>query len=144
LAPAGYIVLHAYGAANEPYEIWKDGKRTSSEYLKLKEKRCEVLWRAIESIVPDARNRTVLQLVGSPLTHERFLRRPQGSYGAATEDYLNDGGTAYEGLLLAGDGVFPGIGVPSVALSGAAAANSFASPVKQWRVLDELKRKRRL
>jgi phytoene dehydrogenase-like protein len=142
LAPDGYIVVHAYGAGNEPYEVWKDIKRGSPEYNKLKESRSEVLWRAVESIIPDVRERVVLDMVGSPITHERFLRRPMGTYGAATEDYLKDGSTPFETLVLAGDSVFPGIGVPAVALSGASAANAMVSPFKQWNVLDELKRRK--
>jgi phytoene dehydrogenase-like protein len=137
LAPPGYIVIHAYGAGNEPYEIWKDLDNT--QYQALKEERATVLWRAIESVIPDAKQRTVVSLIGSPKTHERFLRRPNGTYGSATEDYLKDGSTLIKGLMLAGDGVFPGIGIPAVALSGASAANSVVSPWKQWKCLDRLK-----
>jgi len=162
LAPEGYIVVHAYGAANEPYDIWKSKSKDettsattslheetdtddsgdshqSSTYNALKDARGKVLWRAIESIIPDARERTVLALLGSPLTHERYLRRPYGSYGAAFEDCLKDGSTPIPNLMLAGDGVFPGIGIPAVALSGASAANGMVNVIEQWRCLDELK-----
>jgi phytoene dehydrogenase-like protein len=163
LAPEGYIVVHAYGAGNEPYDIWKSksndettstttssgGEETdtddsgdryqSSTYNALKDARGEALWRAIESIIPDARERTVLALLGSPLTHERYLRRPYGSYGAAFEDCLKDGSTPIPNLMLAGDGVFPGIGIPAVALSGASAANGMVKVIEQWRCLDDLK-----
>ena len=139
LAPKGYIVMHAYGAGNEPYDIWKDLKPNSSEYKQLKEERAEVLWRAVESIIPDVRERVVYDLIGSPTTHERFLRRPQGTYGAASEDSLKDGSTPWKHLVLAGDSIFPGIGVPAVALSGASAANTLVSPYKQWRTMDKLK-----
>ena len=175
LAPDGYIVVHAYGAGNEPYGIWENLERNSKEYKDLKEQRAGVLWKAIEAIIPDARKRAVTSMIGSPLTHERFLRRPRGTYGSATEDYLKDGRTPihclvlcgkkivspivmqfilaisnimlticmliYADLYIKGDGVFPGIGVPAVALSGASAANSMVSPFKQWRCLDELKSK---
>jgi phytoene dehydrogenase-like protein len=137
LAPPGYIVLHSYGAGNEPYDIWKD--LDDKQYQALKEERATVLWRAIESVIPDAKQRAVVSLIGSPKTHERFLRRPNGTYGSATEDYLKDGSTPIKGLTLAGDGVFPGIGIPAVALSGASAANSLVSPWKQWKCLDRLK-----
>jgi len=162
LAPEGYIVVHAYGAANEPYDIWKSKSKDettsattslheetdtddsgdshqSSTYNALKDARGKVLWRAIESIIPDARERTVLALLGSPLTHERYLRRPYGSYGAAFEDCLKDGSTPIPNMMLAGDGVFPGIGIPAVALSGASAANGMVNVIEQWRCLDELK-----
>jgi phytoene dehydrogenase-like protein len=162
LAPEGYIVLHAYGAGNEPYDIWKassndmivgssidstdktmnseEGRRyQSSTYEALKDERAIPLWRAIESIIPDARDRVVLALLGSPLTHERFLRRPFGTYGAAFEDCLKDGSTPIPNLILAGDGVFPGIGIPAVALSGSSAANGMVAVIDQWLCMDELK-----
>jgi len=141
LAPEGYIVVHAYGAGNEPYDIWANLTRTSKDYKELKEKRASILWKAVESIIPDARERVVADLVGSPITHERFLRRPKGTYGAATEDYLKDGSTPIEGLVLCGDGIFPGIGVPAVAYSGASAANAMVDPFKHWKCLDYLKSK---
>jgi phytoene dehydrogenase-like protein len=108
LAPPGYAVLHAYGAGNEPFGVWDGMNRTSSEYQALKEERSQVLWRALESVIPDIRDRVVLDLTGSPITHERFLRRPRGTYGAATEDYLRDGSTPISNFVLAGDSVFPG------------------------------------
>ena len=141
LAPDGYMVLHAYGAGNEPYDVWKKfaNDRNSPEYKQLKEERSEVLWRAIESVIPDVKDRIVLDLVGSPLTHERFLRRPMGTYGSATEDYLKDGSTPIPNFVLAGDQIFPGIGIPAVAISGASAANAMVNPLKQWTTLDSLK-----
>ena len=168
LAPEGYVIVHAYGAGNEPYDIWKsksnddddtttltstslDGedeetkswessdRYQSSTYNALKDARGGALWRAIESIIPDARERTVLAMLGSPLTHERYLRRPNGSYGAAFEDCLKDGSTPIPNLMLAGDGVFPGIGIPAVALSGASAANGMVKVIEQWQCLDDLK-----
>lgn len=111
LAPPGTIIIHAYGAGNEAYQYWKGLDRRSEEYKQLKEERSQVLWRAVESIIPDVRSRVLLDLTGSPLTHERFLRRPAGTYGSATEDYLKDGSTPIQRLVLAGDGIFPGIGV---------------------------------
>lgn len=144
LAPDGYILVHAYGAGNEPYERWESLDRQSAEYQRLKEERAVPLWRAVESIIPDVRERTVLQLIGSPLTHERFLRRPRGTYGSATEDYLKDGSTPYRSLVLANDGVFPGIGVPSVAIAGASAANSLVGVFEHWQTLGELEKKGKL
>lgn len=143
LAPEGYIVLHAYGAGNEPYDMWKassdDVMKQSSTYEALKDERAVPLWRAIESIIPDAKDRVVLALLGSPLTHEHFLRRPFGTYGAAFEDCLKDGSTPIPNLILAGDGVFPGIGIPAVALSGSSAANGMVAVLDQWLCMDELK-----
>ena len=144
LAPEGYMILHAYGAGNEPYAIWEGLDRRSKEYKQLKETRAEALWRALESVIPDVRKRTVEQLIGSPLTHERFLRRPRGTYGSATEDYLKDGSTPIPNLVLAGDGVFPGIGMPAVAINGASAANSLVGVFEHWQCLDKLKGAKKL
>lgn len=150
LAPEGYIVLHAYGAGNEPFDIWTnftetsgdhDTRYQSSRYEALKNVRAAPLWRAVESIIPDAKERTVLAMLGSPLTHERFLQRPKGSYGAAFEDCAKDGSTPIANLLLCGDGVFPGIGIPAVALSGASAANGMVNIVEQWMCMNDLKSK---
>ena len=106
LAPDGFVVVHAYGAGNEPFDLWDQKeagftreKYQSATYEALKEKRARPLWRAIESIIPDARERTVLALLGSPLTHQRYLRRPLGSYGAAFEDCLKDGSTPIPNLV---------------------------------------------
>jgi len=131
--------LFLLGAGNENYGVWEGMDRRSEEYKQLKEDRAQVLWKAIESIIPDARERTVTSMIGSPLTHEFFLRRPMGTYGSSTEDYLKDGSTPIQRLVLCGDGVFPGIGIPAVALSGASAANAMISPVRQWICLDDLK-----
>ena len=142
LAPEGTIIVHAYGAGNEPYELWDGLSRKDQAYQDLKQERSQVLWRAIESVIPDARDRVLLDMVGSPLTHERFLRRPRGTYGAATEDYLKDGTTPFPNLFLAGDSIFPGIGVPSVCISGASAANGLMNVFEQWKCLDTLKKDR--
>ena len=144
LAPEGYIVIHAYGAGNEPYEIWDQLRRNTPEYNKLKEERAQPLWRAVECIIPDVRSRVVVQMVGTPLTHERFLRRPRGTYGSVTEDYLRDGSTPYKNLLLASDSIFPGIGVPAVAIVGASAANSMVGVFEHLATLKRLENEGKL
>ncbi len=46
-------------------------------------KRAEPLWKALERVIPDIRKRAEVTLIGSPLTHEFWLRRNKGTYGAA-------------------------------------------------------------
>lgn len=58
LAPPGKHVLHAYTPATEPYELWEGLDRKSAEYKALKEERSQVLWKAVERVVPDIRKRT--------------------------------------------------------------------------------------
>ena len=48
---------------------------TAQEYEELKAQRCECLYRGIEEFIPDIRERVTQSLIGSPLTHARFLQR---------------------------------------------------------------------
>lgn len=137
VAPSGKETIHVYTPGNEPYEPWQGLSRQSDQYQRLKTQRSEVMWKALERIIPDVRNRTEVSLVGTPLTHERFLRRYRGSYGpaiAAGKALFPSPLTPVEGLLCCGDSTFPGIGLPAVAASGFITANTLV-PVKQHRQL---------
>jgi phytoene dehydrogenase-like protein len=148
LAPQGCHVIHAYTPATEPWALWEHLQPGSETYDALKRERSEVLWRAVEKAVPGVRARVRVQMVGTPKTHARFLRRSQGSYGGT--GWLNPeaggaGGTPavptpetpLPGLLCVGDSRFPGPGVPAVAASGMAAAHSLVPFWQQCALLDE-------
>lgn len=145
LAPEGMHALHAYTPATEPYDLWKGLARNSPEYAKLKEERSQVLWKAIERTIPDIRKRVDVVQVGTPLTHERFLRRHRGTYGPALvagTDIFPTCHTPIKNLKLCGDSVFPGIGMPAVAASGMVAANTglgLETLGKHNTMLDQLK-----
>ncbi|KAK9810598.1 hypothetical protein WJX73_003386 [Symbiochloris irregularis] len=141
LAPPGKHTLHAYLPATEPYELWQGLQRGSAEYEELKAQRGEVLWKAVERIIPDIRERCEVSMIGTPLTHQHFLRRHQGTYGpgiVAGKGTFPAPITPIPGLLCCGDSTFPGIGVPAVAASGAVAANTLASPWAHWKLLDAI------
>jgi all-trans-retinol 13,14-reductase len=125
LAPQGHHVVHAYTL--EPYEDWgKDG-----DYKTKKREKVQPLYRALEKVIPDVRDRVTLELIGTPLTHSRFLRRYQGTYGAAIsaqEGMFPSCHTPIAGLYRVGDSTLPGIGVPAVAASGILCANTLVSP----------------
>ncbi len=142
LAPEGHHVIHAYTAGNEPYDVWEGLDHRSEEYKELKKERSQVLWEALEVVIPDIRRRTKLALVGTPLTHERYLRRHRGTYGAA---YRADRGQSFpgprtplRGFLTCGDSNMAGVGVPAVAISGWIAANTVASVREHWKLLKEV------
>ncbi|RAM50467.1 MAG: carotene isomerase [Hapalosiphonaceae cyanobacterium JJU2] len=133
LAPSGKHVIHVYTPGNEPYALWQGMDRNSQQYQQQKQARSQVMWQALERIIPDVRSRCDLTLVGTPLTHERFLRRHRGSYGpaiAAGKGLFPGSTTPLKGLLCCGDSTFPGIGLPAVAASGMITANTLA-PVNQ-------------
>ena len=141
LAPQGKHTIHVYTPANEPYVVWRGLDRRSEDYAQLKQERAQVMWRALERIVPDVRSRVEVEMVGTPLTHARFLRRHQGTYGPA----LRAGQALFpgpkmplKGLYCCGDSTFPGIGLPAVAASGAIAANSIAPVSKHLELINEI------
>ncbi|XRB12196.1 hypothetical protein RI054_04g20320 [Pseudoscourfieldia marina] len=141
LAPEGKHLAHIYTAGNEPYSIWEGLDRRSDEYRQLKEQRSEVLWRALEKVVPDIRSRVDLSLVGTPLTHERFNRRSRGSYGpaiSAAESSFPGPDTPIVGLYCCGDSTQPGIGLPAVAASGMIAANTIAPLDRHMKLLERI------
>ncbi|MEM8722276.1 MAG: NAD(P)/FAD-dependent oxidoreductase [Cyanobacteria bacterium P01_G01_bin.39] len=138
LAPAGKHNIHVYTPGNEPYQLWAGMDRRSAAYKQQKEERAEVMWQALERVIPDIKDRTELSLVGTPLTHQRYLRRHHGTYGAAHQagKALFPGSTTpLSGLLCCGDSTFPGIGIPAVAASGAIAANTIAPLQKHLEIL---------
>ena len=141
LAPPGHQVLHGYTPANEPWQLWQDLERGTPAYEQLRIERCGLFHDVFEQLVPDWRERAVLELQGTPLTHRDFLHVHQGSYGPAwpaNRGAFPGGGTPIEGLVLCGAGVFPGIGVPPVAVSGAMAAHRFVPAAAQRQLLEEL------
>ena len=96
------------------------------------------MWQALARVIPDIRDRTELTLVGTPLTHKRYLRRHHGTYGPAHragEELFPGSTTPLAGLLCCGDSTFPGIGIPAVAASGAIAANTIAPLSKHLEIL---------
>ncbi len=125
LAPPGYHGIHAY--TMEPYHPWQ----SDPTYKARKRSRAQPLFRALERIIPDVRSRIVLELIGTPLTHAKFLRRDQGTYGpaiAAGKGTFPSIHTPISGLYRVGDSTLPGIGVPAVAASGILCANTLVEP----------------
>ncbi|XP_064934490.1 prolycopene isomerase, chloroplastic-like [Musa acuminata AAA Group] len=143
LAPPGKHVLHAYTPGTEPYSLWEGLDRRSMEYRKLKEERSEVMWRAVERALGPgfSREKCDVKLVGTPLTHQRFLRRNRGTYGPAIkagEATFPGHSTPIPQLFCCGDSTFPGIGVPAVAASGAIVANTLVSVSQHSQLLDAI------
>ncbi|KAJ0099336.1 hypothetical protein Patl1_19848 [Pistacia atlantica] len=143
LAPPGKHVLHAYTPGTEPFELWQGLDRRSPEYKKLKVERSEVMWKAVERALGPgfSRDKCDVKMVGTPLTHQRFLRRNRGTYGPAIQagkDTFPGHSTPIPQLYTCGDSTFPGIGVPAVAASGAIVANSLVSVSQHSELLDAI------
>lgn len=139
-APEGYHTLHAYTPATEPWSDWEGLDRSSDEYKRKKKEAADFLYDAIERQVPDIRDRVIFEKVGTPLTHSRFLRKPRGAYGwrVLAGDNLPGHTTPLPGLHVCGDSTYPGIGVPSAAMSGHICANNILSVTEHWGLLDRV------
>ena len=136
LAPENHHVVHAYTL--EPYTGWEKNQG----YEEKKKQKAQTLYRAIEKVIPDIRERVVLELIGTPLTHAAYLRRYQGTYGpaiAAGKGMFPNQNTPIKGLYRVGDSTMPGIGVPAVAASGILCANSLVNPNQVMELVDLLK-----
>ncbi|BBN17915.1 hypothetical protein MPTK1_7g17990 [Marchantia polymorpha subsp. ruderalis] len=143
LAPPGKHCLHAYTPGTEPYDLWKGLDRNSQAYKDLKKERSEVLWKAVERALGPgfSRDKCEVKLEGTPLTHERFLRRAQGTYGPAIragQSTFPGHSTPIKGLYCCGDSTFPGIGIPAVAASGLVAANTLTPVWEHIKLLETL------
>jgi carotene isomerase len=141
LAPPGKHIIHVYTPGNEPYQFWQGMKRNSEDYQQQKKIRAEIMWQGLERIIPDIRQRCEVELVGTPLTHSRFLRRHHGSYGPAIQAgkaFFPGANTPLPGFYCCGDSTFPGIGLPAVAASGAIAANTIAPIEKHLEMIEKL------
>ncbi|PSB25319.1 phytoene desaturase family protein [Stenomitos frigidus] len=140
LAPPGHHVIHAYTL--ESHAGWQ----RDSNYAERKQERAEPLFRALEKVIPDLRSRIVLELIGTPLTHARYLRRHLGTYGpaiAAGQGMFPSTQTPIANLYRVGDSTTPGIGVPAVAASGILCANSLVKPQQTEALLKQLELVRR-
>jgi len=143
-APVGKHTVHIYGAANEPYEKWRAVKRGSEAYAAMKKDAADDLYRALERVIPDIRQRVEVEMVATPLTQARFVKRHEGTYGPGVDmTRVNLYGaalppgpkTGIEGLYAVGDSTYPGIGVPAAAGSGFFTANSIVSVWKNLGML---------
>lgn len=136
LAPAGHHVVHTYTL--EPFAGWE----RNDEYEKQKREKAQSLYRALERIIPDVRERVELELIGTPLTHAHYLRRYQGTYGpaiAAGKGMFPGPHTPIKGLYRVGDSTLPGIGVPAAAASGILCANTLVNVSQMVELLGDRK-----
>jgi phytoene dehydrogenase-like protein len=126
------VFISHLGSNNVDYKTYVNEKQKSSEFL------YRSVGRALGISRDELSARTDVALIGTPLTHRRYLSRADGTYGAPFKDMIAGPRTELPGLYLCGDSVFPGIGVPAVAVSGASAANTMVSVTQHlWALLND-------
>ena len=139
LAPPGKHIVHAFVTGE--VDQWKQYERGSSAYQNAKEEVAAGIIARTERILPGLSKAVELKVLATPLTHQRYLNRFQGSYGPLLKPGQNilqkpQNRTPINNLFAAGDSTFPGQGVIAVTYSGVSCASYIA---RQFgKPLDEL------
>ena len=139
LAPPGKHIVHAFVTGE--VEQWQQYERGSSAYKSAKEEVAAGIISRTERILPGLSNAVEVKVLATPLTHQRYLNRFQGSYGPLLKPGQNillkpQNTTPVKNLFAAGDSTFPGQGVIAVTYSGVSCASYIAR--RFGRPLDEL------
>lgn len=129
LAPPGKHTLHLFVTA-ESWE-WERFEPKSQEYRQAKEAFARALITRTEKLIPGLSEAVELMVTATPQTHERYLGRLDGSYGAMLHPGQNvlfkpQNRTPVRNLYLTGDSTFPGQGVIAVTYSGVSCASYIA------------------
>jgi len=129
LAPAGKHIVHAFVTGE--VEQWRQHERASSAYHAAKDDVAAAIISRTERILPGLSQAVELKILATPLTHERYLNRRDGSYGPLLKAGQNilqkpQNTTPVKNLFAAGDSTFPGQGVIAVTYSGVSCASYIA------------------
>ncbi len=128
LAPTGKSSVTILTSAN--YHDFPE--RGTPEYLKMKRELAEKLIQKAEKVIPNLRERIVVQDAATPKTFERYTSMPEGAIYAFDQSidtkrpYFK---TPIKGLYLASASTFPGGGIEAVVISGIICAND----IHGWR-----------
>jgi prolycopene isomerase len=129
LAPSGHHIVHAF----TPSWMQEWQGLSPSQYRARKAIAAQALIQRLSQILPGLAEQIVLQEVGTPRTHRRFLGRQDGTYGPIPARQLKGllgmplNRTVVNGLYQVGDSTFPGQGLNAVAFSGFACAHRVAA-----------------
>ena len=125
LAPSGHHIIHAF----TPSQIEEWQNLTPQQYREQKERVAGLIIERLAKIFPKLDAGLDYMEVGTPRTHQRFLNREDGTYGAVPRRQLRGllgmpfNRTAIPGLYCVGDSTFPGQGLNAVAFSGMSCAH---------------------
>ncbi len=135
-APAGHrAATLSTHTAIPPW--WRLHTDSPAAYADRKADYAERLLAAAEQIIPGLRAAVRLALPGSPITFQRFTRRPLGMVGGFPQTSLfaaRGPATGLANLWLAGDSVFPGQSTAGVTLSGMRVAAAALRALRRLRL----------
>lgn len=115
---------------------WRWRKADKATYAARKEAYLEKMLHTAEQALPGLRETITFQTTGTPVSFQRFTRRPKGMVGGFPQkSILQARGprTAVSNLLLVGDSVFPGQSTAGVTLGGLRVARQVAQALGQTR-----------
>ncbi|TLU87583.1 MAG: FAD-binding protein [Chlorobium sp.] len=129
LAPPGKHIIHTFVTGE--YEQWRHYERGSTAYRTAKDEMAAAIIARTERILPGLSTAVEVKVLATPLTHERYLSRFQGSYGPLLKPGQSilqkpQNTTPIKNLFAAGDSTFPGQGVIAVTYSGVSCASYIA------------------
>jgi phytoene dehydrogenase-like protein len=110
-----------------------------AEYLARRQAAEERLVSLARRVYPELGRRAVVQELGTPVTYERYTRRPQGAVGGVRQRPSNtnqhaiphDVGVA--GFWLAGDTTWPGLGTVACVLGSRLVVEGVLARAGRWR-----------
>jgi C-3',4' desaturase CrtD len=118
-APKGFrtLTLSTHTRLPQWWQAWQDGKAT---YERLKADYTERMLKAAERSLPSLRDAIRIALPGTPLTFQRYTRRPFGWVGGfpQTSLFRTVRPCIADGIWIVGDSVFPGQSTAAVAIAG--------------------------
>lgn len=119
-APEGQVPV-TMSTHTEIGQWWRLKEESPAAYTSQKEVYLERFLTAAEQALPGFRSTITFQMTGSPVTFQRFTRRPQGMVGGFPQTSIfaaRGPKTEYSNLLLVGDSIFPGQSTAGVTLGG--------------------------
>jgi phytoene dehydrogenase-like protein len=130
-APAGYrAATLSTHTSIAPW--WRLKEQDYPAYEARRAEYAERLLAAAERAVPGIREAVRLSLPGTPVTFERFTRRPRGMVGGFAQESLfaaRGPATELPGVWLVGDSTFPGQSTAGVTLGAMRVANRIATGI---------------
>ncbi len=108
---------------------WRWREQDKAVYAAHKEAYLQKMLDAAELALPGLREVITFQTTGTPVSFERFTRRPQGMVGGFPQKSIfgaRGPHTAVSNLLLVGDSIFPGQSTAGVTLGGLRVARQVA------------------
>lgn len=112
---------------------WTLQNRDRAAYEARREQYAERMMAAAERAIPGIGQAVQLCLPGTPVTFQRFTRRPQGMVGGFPQESLfraHGPGTGIPNVLLVGDSIFPGQSTAGVTVGGMRVATAVLQHAK--------------